>query len=143
MSEEKAIFNEKLEILPKRFLTKALPWQHPRLLSTKTVSNHALYNYTKSQKVSSAYCKPFWHSKAKTCGGGAHCSLVKAVQSLENICIYIPAVGKRMPTSPFSHDIIGNFSTSWATNSAFNGPNDFGMETYHMILQVITKFGRN
>ena len=45
----------------------------------------------------------------------------------------------------FPHNIIGNFPTSLATNSAFSGSNDFkfGMETYHMILQVITKFGRN
>ena len=29
----------------------------------------ALYNYTKCQKVSSAYCKPFYDSQAKTCRG--------------------------------------------------------------------------
>ena len=58
-------FTKKLEILPKRSLTKALPWQHHRLLSTKTVSNDVLYKYTKSQKVSSAYRKPFWYYSAK------------------------------------------------------------------------------
>ena len=113
----------------------------------KTVSNDALYNYTKRQKISSAYCK---HSKAKTCKEGAHCSLnrVKAVQSLENICASIYSSshigGQKNVHQPiFPHNIAGNFPTSWATNSAFNGPNDFGMETYHMVLQVITKFGRN
>ena len=136
-------FYEKLEILPRHSLTKALPWQHPRLLSTKTVSYDALYNYTKSQKISSAYCKPFWHSKAKACREGEHCSLnrVKAVQSLENICASVYSsshIGEQKNAHQpiFPHNIIGNFPTSWATNSAFNGPNDFGMETYHMILQV-------
>ena len=35
-----------------------------------TISYDALYNYTKSQKISAAYCKPFQHSKEKTCRGG-------------------------------------------------------------------------
>ena len=116
----------------------------------KTVSDDALYNYTKRQKISSAYCKLFWHSKAKTCRKGAHCSLnrVKAVQSLENICASVYSSshigGQKNVHQPiFPHNITGNFPTSWATNSAFNGPNNFGMETYHLILQVITKFGRN
>ena len=30
------------------FLTKVLPWQHPRLFRLKTISNDALYDYTKS-----------------------------------------------------------------------------------------------
>ena len=30
-----------------------------RILALFNISNDALYNYTKSQKVSSAYCKPF------------------------------------------------------------------------------------
>ena len=66
------IIYEKLKILPKRSLTKVLPWQHPSLLLIKIISNAALYNYTKSQKVSSVYCKPFWHSREKTCRGGGH-----------------------------------------------------------------------
>ena len=35
----------------------------------KTVSKYALYNYNKSQKVPSAYCKLFQHSKEKTFRG--------------------------------------------------------------------------
>ena len=31
------------------------------------------YNYTKSQKVSSVYQRPFWHSREKTCRGGTMC----------------------------------------------------------------------
>ena len=34
--------------------------------SLLTISNDAIYNYTKSQKVSSAYCKLFQHSKEIT-----------------------------------------------------------------------------
>ena len=51
LREKKAIFSLKLKLLPKRSLTKVLSWQQPRLPST----NDALDNYTKSQKVSSAY----------------------------------------------------------------------------------------
>ena len=54
---------------------------HDRTSSTTSTADlrpPSLYNCTKtiSQKVSSAYCKPFWHSNAKTCvcvcvcGGG-------------------------------------------------------------------------
>ena len=48
------------------------PWQkccHGNTLGycqLKTILNDALYNYTKSQKVSSVYWKPFWHSREKT-----------------------------------------------------------------------------
>ena len=35
LKEKNAIFYEKLKFLPKRFLTKVLPWQHPRLLLTE------------------------------------------------------------------------------------------------------------
>ena len=34
LNEKNAIFYEKLKFLPKRSLTKVLPWQHPRLLLT-------------------------------------------------------------------------------------------------------------
>ena len=46
-----------------------------------TISNDALYNYTKNQKVSSAYCKPFENTKEKTCRE-AQCT------------IYIPILNK-------------------------------------------------
>ena len=76
LKEKKAILYEKLKFLPKRSLTKVLPWQYPRLLLTKKYSNDALYNYTKSQKVSLVYWKPFWHRREKTCkGGGAQCPI--------------------------------------------------------------------
>ena len=81
-------------------------------------------------------------------GGGAHCILnrVKAVQSLENICASVYSsshIGrqKNVHQPIFPHNITGNFPTSWATNSAFSGPNDFGMETYHMILQSQQNLG--
>ena len=35
LREKKAIFYEKLKFLPKRSLTKVLPWQHSRLLLTE------------------------------------------------------------------------------------------------------------
>ena len=35
LKEKKANFYEKLKFLPKRSLTKVLPWQHPRLLLTE------------------------------------------------------------------------------------------------------------
>ena len=35
LKEKKAIFNKKLKFLPKRSLTKVLPWQHPGLLLTE------------------------------------------------------------------------------------------------------------
>ena len=47
------------------FNNKALPWQSHWLLSNENLFKNALYSYTKSQKVSLSYCKPFWHSKGK------------------------------------------------------------------------------
>ena len=44
-----AIFNEKLEILPKCFLH--CHGNTPGYCQLNTVSNDAVYNYTKSQKV--------------------------------------------------------------------------------------------
>ena len=35
LKKKKAIFYEKLKFLPKRSLTKVLPWQHPSLLFTE------------------------------------------------------------------------------------------------------------
>ena len=45
----------------------------------------------------------------------------------------------------FPHSIIVNFLTSWATNSAFEGPNDFkfSMETYHYDLTGHNKIWGN
>ena len=39
LKEKNAIFYEKVKFLPKRSLTKVLPWQHPRLLLAKNYFN--------------------------------------------------------------------------------------------------------
>ena len=66
LSEKKTIF------LTKNWKPRPnAPWQkccHGNTLvycRLKTFSNDGLFNYTTSQKVSSAYCKLFWHSRAK------------------------------------------------------------------------------
>ena len=104
----------------------------------------------KGRKFHQPTANRFGTARQKPVGRGHIVSLnrVKAVQSLENICASVYSSshigGQKNVHQPiFPHNITGNFPTSWATNSAFNGPNDFGMETYHMILQVITNFGRN
>ena len=67
--KKKAIFYEKFEIFYQALIDKCCHGNTLGYCQLKTVSNDALHNYTKSQKVSSTYCEPFWHSKAKTCKG--------------------------------------------------------------------------
>ena len=73
-----------------------------------TVSNDALYNYTKSQKVSSAYCKPFWHYKAKIYGLmiGLMIEILKLVEKCK---IYQPCSGLYR----FFIAVLKRFSVGW------------------------------
>ena len=54
----------------KPLLTKVLPWQQPCLLWIVNYFQWCPIYYTKSQKISSAYCKLFQHIKEKLVGGG-------------------------------------------------------------------------
>ena len=70
LSEKKTFFYEKMKILNKRSLTKALLWQHPRLLSTDNYFKCPILIILKFRKLHQPTATGFGTARQKLVGGG-------------------------------------------------------------------------